>query len=163
MKYFPQHKTVAALFLSDKPKIKVGVYAVGGEPRLCSSTHAISRRGIRLGVSLVTADGLVAITVAIDSGIQLVQQVRVVRTGRVLSGARASSCVAARCAEDATSVGTVSVATAVQVRVNSGIGLVGEVAVVWTGIGGVGDARVETGTVGARGTVCTSVVASVTV
>ena len=77
------------------------------------------------------------------------------RTGGVLGGSRARGGVGAGSTHDASGVSSVAVSLAVEVGVDTGISLVGHVAVVRAGVGAVAD------TTSGAGVVVTGVVASV--
>lgn len=81
-----------------------------------------------MGVSLVTTDGLAAVEVAVNSGVELVQQVGLVRAGSVggrAGGAGVGDVGASETSGTSGSGGLAVGSTVVPVRVDAGVGGVG--------------------------------------
>jgi len=81
-----------------------------------------------VGVSLVTTDSLAAVEVAVNSRVELVQQVRLVRAGSLGSRAGGAGVGSGRASETRSTSGASGLAvgsTVISVRVDAGVGSVG--------------------------------------
>lgn len=109
---------------------------------IINHNHNVSLR--HLVASSIATEGAAVVQVRVDTRIKLVGNVRVVRTSSLLGGAAARGGVAASRGSTNTTTEILVTGAVVEVRVNAGINLVGEVRAVRASVGGVGVGVVST-------------------